>query len=240
MLHFDWSYFIYVGPFMLLSLWAGWKVKSAFSKWDQVRNSSGYTGADVARKILDSQGLYHVKVERVPGELTDHYDPGSKTLRLSDSTYDSSSVAAAGVAAHEAGHAIQDKVQYSMLTFRSTIVQMAGFSSNASWIMIFAGFAMMTFLRSSLGYYIAVAGVALFAIVVLFQLITVPVELDASRRAKEVLQGMGIQQSGTGSGVAEVLNAAAWTYVAAAGTALATLLYYALQLAGFNRGQDGE
>lgn len=233
MLHFDWSYFIYVGPFMLLSLWASWQVKRAFTKWDRVPNSSGYSGADVARKILDSQGLFNVKVERVPGQLTDHYDPSSKTLRLSDSTHDSISVAAAGVAAHEAGHAIQDQVKYPMLAFRSAIVPLAGFGSTASWIIITAGFLMMSFLKSSLGYYIAVAGVALFGLVVLFQLITVPVEIDASNRAKKILQGMAISQTGSGTGVNEVLNAAAWTYVAAAGTALATLLYYAVQLAGF-------
>lgn len=233
MIGFDWTYFIIVGPFMLLSLWASWKVKSSFNKWNQEPNASGITGAQVARMILDRSGLQNVKVERVEGQLTDHYDPSSKTLRLSDSTYDSVSVAAAGVAAHEAGHAIQDQVKYPMLQFRTAIVGMAGFGSNLSWIIIMAGMMMMTLLKSAFGFYIALAGVLLFGIVVLFQLVTVPVELDASNRAKQILQNMAIARTGSGTGVNEVLNAAAWTYVAAAATGLATLLYYALQLAGF-------
>ncbi len=235
MIHFDWSYFVIVGPFMLLSLWASFKVKRTFAKWDQEQNSSGFSGAEVARRILDASGLGHVKVERVEGELTDHYDPSSKTLRLSDSTYDSNSVAAAGVAAHEAGHAIQDQVKYPWLQFRTSIVGMAGFGSNISWILIMVGFGLMTFMRSGFGYYIALAGVIFFGIVVVFQLITVPVEIDASNRAKQILQSMAITRTGSGTGVNEVLNAAAWTYVAAAGTAIATLLYYALQLAGIRR-----
>ena len=233
MIHFDWSYLVMVGPFMLLSLWASFRVKRTFAKWNQEPNSAGYSGAEVARRVLDASGLSNVKIERVEGELTDHYDPSSKTLRLSDSTFDSTSVTAAGVAAHEAGHAIQDKVKYPMLAFRTSIVGMAGFGSNLSWILIMIGFGMMSFLRSPLGYYIALAGVAFFGVVVVFQLITVPVEIDASNRAKQVLQSMAITRTGSGTGVNEVLNAAAWTYVAAAGTAVATLLYYALQLAGF-------
>ncbi|HQI20571.1 MAG TPA: zinc metallopeptidase, partial [Leptospiraceae bacterium] len=134
MIHFDWSYLVMVGPFMLLSLWASFRVKRTFAKWNQEPNSAGYSGAEVARRVLDASGLSNVKIERVEGELTDHYDPSSKTLRLSDSTFDSTSVAAAGVAAHEAGHAIQDKVKYPMLAFRTSIVGMAGFGSNLSWI----------------------------------------------------------------------------------------------------------
>jgi len=238
MFHFDSSYFILVGPFMLLSLWAGWRVKRTFATWDQTPNSAGYTGAEVARRVLDASGLTNVQIERVEGELTDHYDPSSKTLRLSDSTHDSRSVSAAGVAAHEAGHAIQDKERYPMLAFRSAIVPFAVKSSNISMLAIMIGFFMMGFLRSTIGYYIALGGVAMFAIVVIFQVITVPVEIDASNRAKKILQNMAITRTGSGTGVNEVLNAAAWTYVAAAGAAIATLAYYAFQLAGFQRSRD--
>lgn len=238
MIGIDWTYFLYVGPFMLLSLWASWKVKSTFRKWDQEPNASGISGAQVARMILDRSSLQNVKVERVEGQLTDHYDPSSKTLRLSDATYDSTSVAAAGVAAHEAGHAIQDQVKYPMLQFRTAIVGMAGFGSNMGMIIITIGMLMMTMLGSKLGFYIAAAGVVLFSIVVVFQLITVPVELDASNRAKQLLQNMAITRTGSGTGVNEVLNAAAWTYVAAAATGIATLLYYVVRLAGFRSSDD--
>ncbi|MBE7438782.1 MAG: zinc metallopeptidase [Spirochaetales bacterium] len=226
---FDPLYFILVMPFFLLSMWASYRVNSSFKKWAGFRNSYGYTGAEIARRILNQAGLASVKVEHVPGSLTDHYDPSSKTLRLSDDTFSSNSIAAAGVAAHEAGHAIQDQVRYPMLAFRSAVVPMASFSSKISTILIMAGFLLMMFM-GPLGWYIAAAGVVLFSIVVVFQLITVPVELDASRRAKEILQKMGMASRDETVAVNEVLNAAAWTYVAAALAALAQLVYFALRL----------
>ena len=179
---FDPVYFMFVGPFFLLSMWASFKVKSSFKKWSSYRNSLGMTGAQIARTMLDRNGLHDVKVEHVRGSLSDHYDPSSRTLRLSDDTYASNSIAAAGVAAHEAGHAIQHKVNYPLLSFRSAIVPLAGFGSNLSWILIMIGMGMMFFL-GSIGYYVALAGVIFFGVVVVFQIVTVPVEIDASNRA---------------------------------------------------------
>ncbi|MCB1171905.1 MAG: zinc metallopeptidase, partial [Leptospiraceae bacterium] len=158
-----------------------------------------------------------------------HYDPTNRTLRLSDDVYSSTSIAAAGVAAHEAGHAIQHKVNYPLLGFRSAIVPLAGFGSNVSWILIGVGFLMMM-LSGGLGKLVALAGVALFGITVVFQLVTVPVELDASSRAKKILPELGVGSVQEQNAVGEVLNAAAWTYVAAAATALATLFYFLLRL----------
>ncbi|MCB1158022.1 MAG: zinc metallopeptidase [Leptospiraceae bacterium] len=235
-MYFDFSYFLIVGPAMLLSLWASYKVKSSFSHWSSYKSSTGATGAMVARAILDANGLNYVRVEHVPGDLTDHYDPSSKTLRLSDATYSSNSIAAFGVAAHEAGHAIQDKVQYPMLGFRSAIVPIAGFASSMSWFIIMLGMFLM-YLMGKVGFFIAIIGVVLFSIVVLFQLITVPVEIDASNRAKEILVRMGYIHGKEAEAVNEVLNAAAWTYVAAAVTGIATLLYYLFRL-GFFRSDD--
>lgn len=183
--------------------------------------------------LLDREGLHNVKVEHVRGSLSDHYDPTNRTLRLSDDTYSSNSIAAAGVAAHEAGHAIQHKVQYPLLGFRSAIVPLAGFGSNVSWILIMAGFLMMGFLGSTLGYYIAWGGVLLFGATVVFQLVTVPVELDASARAKKILPELGMGSPQEVKAVSSVLNAAAWTYVAAAATAIATLLYFLVRLGLF-------
>lgn len=230
MLFFDPLYFILIGPFFLLSIWASFRVKSAFKKWSEYGNSQRLTGAQIARMLLDREGLHNVKVERVAGSLSDHYDPTSRTLRLSDDVYSSTSIAAAGVAAHEAGHAIQHKVDYPLLGFRSAIVPLAGFGSNLSWILISVGFLMMFMLSGGLGKLVALAGVALFGIVVLFQLVTVPVELDASSRAKKKLPELGIGSTQEQNAVGEVLNAAAWTYVAAAATALATLFYFLLRL----------
>ncbi len=227
-------YFIFVGPCLLLSMWASFKVKSSFKKWATYRNSGGLTGAQVARMLLDREGLHNVKVEHVRGSLADHYDPTSKTLRLSDDTYDSTSIAAAGVAAHEAGHAVQHKVDYPLLGFRSAIVPLAGFGSNMSWILIMVGGAMMFFMQGGLGYYVTWAGVILFSAVVVFQLVTVPVELDASSRAKKILPEIGMGSPQEQKAVSQVLNAAAWTYVAAAATSIATLLYFLLRLGLFS------
>ncbi|MCB1189615.1 MAG: zinc metallopeptidase [Leptospiraceae bacterium] len=233
---FDPLYFLVVGPTMLLSMWASFKVRSAFNQWKQYANKGGYSGAHIARAILDASGLKNVRVEHVAGELTDHYDPTSKTLRLSDATYSSNSIAAAGVAAHEAGHAIQDKVNYPMLGLRSAIVPLASISSNLSWILIMGGMFLMV-LQGKIGYIVTLIGVLLFSVVVVFQLVTVPVEIDASRRAKQILKKMGYVEGKEAAAIDEVLDAAAWTYVAAAASGIATLLYYLLRL-GFFRSDD--
>lgn len=226
-------YFLFVGPTLLLSFWASSRVKSTFNRWNRVVTNGGYSGAEIARAILDSAGLHHVRVEPTSGSLSDHYDPTSKTLRLSEATYSSTSVAAAGVAAHEAGHALQDKVRYPMLTFRSAIVPLAGFGANISWILIMIGaFLMAT--AGAMGKTMVLVGIILFSTTVVFQLITVPVEIDASNRAKRVLREMRFATPEEGRGVSEVLNAAAWTYVAAATSSVATLLYFIFRFAGGN------
>lgn len=236
MFFFDPLYFIIVGPGMLLSLWASFRIKSTFKRWSQHANSGGFTGHDVARAILDRSGLQNVKVARVAGTLTDHYDPTAKTLRLSDSTYSSNSIAAIGVAAHEAGHALQDKTHYPLLGLRSAIVPLASIGSNLSWFLIMGGMFLM-WLQGSLGYIVTLLGVLLFSVVVVFQLITVPVEIDASQRAKRILQDMQFTRGREDAAVREVLNAAAWTYVAAAAAGIATLLYYLVRL-GLLGGSD--
>ena len=230
MFYFDFTYLLFVAPPMLLSMWAAWRVRSTFAQWSKYGNSRGMRGAEVARLILDRSGCSDVKVEHVPGQLTDHYDPGSRTLRLSDATFASNSIAAAGVAAHEAGHAIQHKVKYPFLQFRSAVVPLANFGARISWFMIMGGMALMFFMRSPLGWYVALAGVAFFGVMVLFQIITVPVEINASSRAKVLLKQMHFASTEEERGVNAVLNAAAWTYVAAALTGIAQLLYFLLRL----------
>lgn len=238
MMYFDPIYMIFVLlPTMGLSFWASMRVKSAFKKWSQYTNSRGISGAEVARLVLDRSGCSFVKVERIAGTLTDHYDPSSKTLRLSDSTYGSNSIAAAGVAAHEAGHAIQDKVNYPMLKFRSSIVGFANIGSKLSWVLIGVGTVLMFYVKSPLGYYAMLAGVIFFSITVVFQIITVPVEINASSRAKQVLRNLSFAGPKESVGVEAVLNAAAWTYVAAAIGAVAQLLYFLFRL-GFLGGSD--
>lgn len=238
MIGFDLMYLVFVGPFLLLSFWASYRVKSTFNKWRAYENSRRYTGADVARAILNASGCADVKVEHIAGSLSDHYDPTSRTLRLSDDTFASTSVAAAGVAAHEAGHAIQHKVSYPFLNFRSAIVPLASFGSRISWTLIMIGFLLMFFVQSSLGYYAAWAGVLLFSTVVVFQLITVPVEINASTRAKQILKEMQFVGPRESEAVNQVLNAAAWTYVAAALTGVAQLLYFLFRLGAFGSSDD--
>ena len=220
---------VLIGP-MLFSFWANRKVKKAFNKWSQVLGSRNVTGAQVAQQICDYAGLHDVKIEQVGGFLADHYDPRSKTLRLSEDVYHGTSVAAQGVAAHEVGHAIQHANNYWPLQFRSYIAPVASFASNISMILIMIGF-----LIGLSG--LAKLGVLFFAVTTVFVLITLPVEFDASNRAKELLPRLGITQGSEGAGVASVLDAAAMTYVASAVSSVTWLLYYVLQ-AGFLGGDD--
>lgn len=227
---FDPMYLLFAAPGMLLALWAQMRVKSTFNKFSQVATRNGSTGGEIARRILDANGLHHVKVERVDGFLSDHYDPRDKTLRLSPPVFDSNSVSAFGVAAHEAGHAIQDQVSYAPLRMRSTLVPVSQFGSTlAPWIFM-GGFMLSS--ASKFGLTIAWVGVALFAAAVLFSLVTLPVEFDASKRAKEILVQKGFVNAQEAQGVDKVLDAAAWTYVAAAVSAVMTLLYYVSLLMG--------
>ncbi len=217
-------YIIISLPALLLGLWAQAKVKGAYRKYAQVRSSTGFTGAQVARRILDTNGLHDVPVEETGGILSDHYDPAKRVLRLSPAVYRTNSIAAAGIAAHEAGHALQHREQYFMLSLRSAMVPTVQIGSWLGPIIFIVGLFLSTT--------IAWIGLALFAGTSLFALVTLPVEFDATRRAKEWLANSGLVYQGEMVGVHKVLDAAALTYVAAAAQSISTLLYYGLMLVG--------
>lgn len=208
MFYFDPTYLLLI-PGILLALWAQSKVQFTFNKYSRVPASSGASAATVARSILDYNGLSDVPVEMVAGHLTDHYDPSAKVLRLSESVYHSTSIAAIGVAAHEAGHAIQHQTEYTPLKVRSMLVPIAQIGSNASWFLILLGILMSNPMMARFG-------VLLFSAAVLFQLVTLPVEYNASSRALVVLEGGGYLDREEVGGAKKVLNAAALTYLAAA------------------------
>ncbi len=220
---------------LAISGYAAWKVRSAFRKFSQVPTMRGLTGADVAAKILQTQGIFDVAIEETGGFLSDHYDPSHKVLRLSPDVFHGTSIAAAGVAAHEVGHAIQHARSYPLLQLRTNIVSLATISSWASWIIITIGFFFMYMAKNPTILYI---GIILFTVVVFFQLITVPVELDASARAKKLLYANVILDSRELDGVSKVLNAAALTYVAAALSAILQLLYLLFRAGLLGGGSD--
>lgn len=216
---------------LMLTMLAQWNVQSTFAKFARVPIRKRLTGAQAARYILDSNGLQHVNIEHIRGELNDHYDPQQKVLRLSDAVYGDTSLAAVGVAAHEAGHAIQDRQDYMPLKFRQGIFPLAAFGSNVGMWMIVGG-VLLAAVLGPLGGIIALLGFLLYATAVLFSLVTLPVEYDASNRAMVQLQSTGIIDAQEAVGTQKVLNAAAWTYVAATIASIATLLYYAWILFG--------
>jgi len=228
MFYFDPLYLLFSLPALLLAMFAQWRVQAAINKYSRVLTSRQATGASVARAILDSYGLHHVAVERTGGFLGDHYDPLSRTLRLSQSVYDTPSVAAVGIAAHEAGHALQHADGYWPLQARSAIVPVVQFGSYLGPIIFLLGW----FLQMTA---VAWIGVALFAGVALFSLITLPVEFNASQRAKELIASHGYAWGEELTGVSQVLDAAALTYVAGLAQALSTLLYYVFLLTGARR-----
>jgi len=213
---FDSSFIILI-PAMIISMYAQFKVKSAFSKYSEIRSINGYTGAQAARALLDSQGLYDVPVEVVSGRLTDHYDPVHRVMRLSQEVFYGTSVAAIGVAAHETGHAIQHKESYAALSLRNKIFPIVNFSSNASWIIFLIGMVIRSAGLINLG-------ILLFSAVVIFQIITLPVEFNASSRALRLLRERSIIYDNEIAGAKAVLDAAALTYVAAALMAVSQLL----------------
>jgi Zn-dependent membrane protease YugP len=223
------AYLLFMLPALLLSLWASFRTKSAFNKYSRVRTARGLTGAQAAQEMLQRAGVHDVKIVPAHGFLSDHYNPMNKTLALSQPVYDSPSVAAVGVACHEAGHAIQHAVGYKPLWLRSTLVPMASVGSTLSYIVILLG---LLLLRSPQMVYF---GAALFSVVVLFQLITLPVEFDASARAKRLSVENGIVLAQEREGIDRVLNAAALTYVAAAISSIVTLLYYLSLASGMRR-----
>ena len=204
----------------IISLMAQMKVSSAFSRYSNVRSLSGITGAMAAEQILHSQGIYDVTIQRVSGKLTDHYNPSNKTLNLSDAVYGATSVAAIGVAAHECGHAIQHARGYAPLSFRTALVPIANLGSKLSWVFIIAGLINI--------------GIVMFSAAVLFQLVTLPVEFDASARALKLLSSTGIMNNSEVSQTKKVLSAAAMTYVAAAATAILQLVRLIILFGGRN------
>ena len=224
---YDWTYLLLI-PALLLSLWAQFRVSSTFSRFSKVRASSGMTATQMAEQLLHAEGVYDVSVERTRGNLTDHYDPKNMVLRLSDSTANSTSVAALGVAAHEAGHVLQHRDGYAPLMLRTAAVPVVNIGSNLSWPLFVAG---LIFSWEPLLY----AGIALFALAVLFALITLPVEFNASKLALAALETNGYLQPGEEMrGAKKVLSAAAMTYVASAFMAIMQLLRL-LAIAGARR-----
>ena len=227
---FDPLYLMLMVPSLVISLWASWKTKSAFKKYSRVRSGRGLTGEQAARQLLNHAGIGDVKIVQTSGMLSDHYNPVNKTLALSENVYGSSSVAAIGVACHEAGHAIQHASRYGPLWLRSTLVPTANIGSSVGYLVMFVGL-----LLASQG--IVLLGALLFSVVLLFQIVTLPVEFDASSRAKRLAVEQGIVTAQERRGIERVLNAAALTYVAAAVSTLLTLLYFLLR-AGLLGGRD--
>jgi Zn-dependent membrane protease YugP len=232
---FDINYLLCVAlPSIILMGLASWYVRSSFSKWSQIRATSGLTGTQAAQRLISTGNLYGVQVQGTSGQLSDHYDPRDKTLYLSSNVANSPSVASVAVAAHELGHAMQDADEYFPMKVRSFLVPMVNIGSNLGWILIMVG--LLLFRASNLGISIAWLGVLFFAGGALFALATLPVELNASARAKELLSQTGIIQTDEERrGVNQVLNAAALTYVAGLLTAVMQLLYYVFLVGGMGR-----
>lgn len=234
---FDPLYLVLILPAFALSLWASWRVKSAFKKYSRVRSMSGMTGAQAAKLMLERAGLHDVQVVRTRGMLSDHYNPTNKTLALSEETFDSPSVAAIGVACHEAGHAIQHARSYKPLWLRSALVPTANIGSKFGYFVMFGGLILMMMSGGAAGQGMVLVGAVLFSVVLLFQVVTLPVEFDATRRAKVLAVEYGIVGAQEREGMDKVLNAAALTYVAAVVSTLMTLLYFLLR-AGLLGGRD--
>ena len=222
MLYFDPVYLIFMAPGLALSLWASWRVKTSFNKYSSVQSSRGITGAEAAAELLDRAGVTDVKIVRTEGKLSDHYNPITKTLALSDGVYSSSSIAAVGIAAHEAGHALQHAQHYAPLWLRSVLVPTANIGSNIGYFVMVIG----AFMAST---NMILLGAVLFSAVLIFQIVTLPVEFNASSRAKALIVEYGIILPQERVGVDRILNAAALTYVAAAVSTLLTLLYFLMR-----------
>jgi len=227
MMIFD-QYWWFIIPGLLLGLYAQFKLSSTYGHFSRVPTNRGLSGADAAREILDSSGLHEVDIHEVPGHLTDHYDPTKKALFLSSENFHGQTLAAVGVAAHEAGHALQHAASYAPLKIRMALVPVTNIASKAVFGIMILGMV-MHFSK------LALIGVLAFGVITLFQLITLPVEYDASRRAKAQLFSLGLIDAQERSGVSKVLGAAAMTYVAAMVSALMTFLHFAMMLRGDDR-----
>ncbi len=232
-MYFDYYYLIFVLPAIVLSLWASLRVNTTFDKYRRQISACRMTGADAARAVLDANGLQHIRIEQVSGKLTDHFDPGAQVIRLSESTYSDCSTAAIGVAAHEAGHAIQYASGYTPIRIRSAIIPVTNIGSRLAMPLILIGilFAGVSTFFADLAY----VGIACFALTAVFQLVTLPVEFNASGRAVRVLESTGILTKEEIGGAKKVLKAAALTYVAALAVSLMQLLRLLLIVRGNDR-----
>lgn len=231
---FDPIYLALMVPALLLSLWASWRTRSAFKKYSRVRTLSGLTGAQAAAKLLAAAGIHDVEIVATRGTLSDHYNPVTKKLALSEPVYGSASVAAVGVACHEAGHAIQHAQHYAPLWLRSVLVPTANIGSSLGYLTMMLGLFLLYMSDNGvLGQTVILFGAVLFSAVLLFQIVTLPVEFDASSRAKRLAFAHGIVIEQERAGMAKVLNAAAMTYVAAVVSTLMTLLYFLLRAGVF-------
>jgi hypothetical protein len=234
---FDPTYLIFMVPAFILMAITSWYVRHAYNKWSKIRASSNLTGYQAAQRLISTGSLYGVQVQSTHGELSDHYDPRNKTLFLSNGVANSPSVASVAIAAHELGHAMQDAEEYFPLRIRAALVPMVNIGSNLGWVLIMVG--LLLFRGSTLGINIAWLGVLFFAGGAVFSLATLPVELNASARAKQLLAQTGIIQTEEEMrGVNQVLNAAALTYVAGLVTAILQLLYYVFLVGGLGRRRD--
>jgi Zn-dependent membrane protease YugP len=232
MFYFDPMYLCFMIPALALMGFASWYVRHSYNKWSQVRATSGLTGVQAAQRLISTGNLYGVQVQGTAGQLTDHYDPRNKTLFLSQGVANSPSVAAVAISAHELGHALQDAEEYFPMRVRSMLVPAVNIGSNLGWILIMIGLVLQQV-------NIAWIGVAVFSAGALFALATLPVEFNASARAKELLSATGIiQTEEERRGVNQVLNAAALTYVAGLVTAVMQLLYYVFLIGGLGRRRD--
>lgn len=227
-MYIDWTYIILVIPAMLFALWAQFNVKSTFSKYTKVASKSGMTGFDAARRILDANGLTHVRISKVQGDLTDHFNPSDNTVYLSDTVHSVASAAAVGVAAHEAGHAVQHAVGYTPMKVRAAIIPITNIGSNLAMPLILLGI-LLSF--ETLAY----IGVIAFGLSTLFQLVTLPVEFNASSRAMDALKASGRLDADEQKSARKVLTAAALTYVAALAVSLANLIRLFLLVKRGNR-----
>ena len=230
---FDWTYLVLVLPCILLSLWASANVNSTFKKYSKQYSSRRLTGAEAAQRVLSANGVYGVRIDRVSGNLTDHYDPRTNVIRLSDSVYSNTSTAAIGVACHEAGHAVQYAQNYAPIKLRAAIIPLTNFGSKIAMPLILAGI-LMTFL-GSFSDTLVYLGIAAFGMSLVFQIVTLPVEFNASRRAMQAIESANILTEEEQRGARKTLTAAALTYVAATAVALAQLLRLILMFGGRRR-----
>ena len=230
---FDWTYIVLVLPCLILSLWASSSVKSTFKRYSTQYSTRRITGADAAQRVLRSHGVHNVRIERIAGNLTDHFDPKTNVIRLSDGVYDSTSTAAIGVACHEAGHAVQYATNYAPIKLRAAIIPITNFGSKLAMPLILLGIV-LSFL-GNFSYALVYLGIACFGLSLVFQLVTLPVEFNASRRAVRAIDDNGILTKQELAGAKKTLKAAAMTYVAATAVSLAQLLRLIVLFGGRRR-----